>query len=59
MGTRRVQPLLRVGSSTLAAFLAILVASTARGDGVGVITVAKTLPPATVAVIDPESGTSS
>src|SRR5690606_25154456 len=58
-GTRRAQPLLRMGSSTLAACLAILVASTAKGDGVGVITVAKTLPPATVAVIDPESGTSS
>jgi hypothetical protein len=39
--------------------IAVLVASSARGDGVGLVTVAKSLPEATIAVIDPESGTSS
>ncbi|MCZ7687232.1 MAG: hypothetical protein M5U28_54255 [Sandaracinaceae bacterium] len=34
-------------------------ASSAEAGGVGLVTTAKTIPPATVAVIDPESGTSS
>ncbi|MBX3250310.1 MAG: VWA domain-containing protein [Myxococcales bacterium] len=34
-------------------------ASGARGDGVGLVMVAKSIPEATIAVIDPESGTSS
>ena len=36
-----------------------LIAATARGDGVANVMTSKSLPPATLAVIDPESGTSS
>jgi hypothetical protein len=43
----------------IALIVAALAASTARGDGVGLFMNAKTIPEATVAVIDPESGTSS
>ena len=52
-------PRLLRASSLVAGLLVALIASTARGDGVGLVTASKTLPPATVAVIDPESGTSS
>ena len=38
---------------------AVGVAGHARGDGVALVTVSKSIPPATVAIIDPESGTSS
>ncbi len=44
---------------SIAALLALFVASSAEAGGVGLVTTAKTIPPATVAVIDPESGTSS
>jgi hypothetical protein len=53
------QRVLRAGSWTFSLAFVALLASTARGDGVGLVTTAKTLPPATIAVIDPESGTSS
>ncbi|HJL06331.1 MAG TPA: MopE-related protein [Polyangiaceae bacterium LLY-WYZ-15_(1-7)] len=45
--------------STIITVLAIVsLATTARGDGVANVLTSKSLPPATVAVIDPESGTS-
>lgn len=46
-------------STAFAVLFSLFVAGTAEGAGVGLVTTAKTLPPATIAVIDPESGTSS
>jgi hypothetical protein len=49
----------RAGYSLAVVLLVVSMASTARGGGVGLVTTAKSIPPATVAVIDPESGTSA
>ena len=47
-------------ASRIAAIVGLwLVATTARGDGVAAVMTSKSLPPATIAVIDPEGGTSS
>ena len=46
-------------SSIVAVVLSFGIASDAFGDGVGLVTVNKSIPASTVAVIDPESGTSS
>ena len=55
----RAKGILRTRSTAAAVLTSLFVAGTAQGAGVGLVTTAKTLPPATVAVIDPESGTSS
>ena len=55
----RAKGILRTRSTAAAVLISLFVAGTAQGAGVGLVTTAKTLPPATVAVIDPESGTSS
>ena len=49
-------------AASLLGFCALLVASSAhlaRAEGVGQVLTSKSIPPATVALIDPESGTSS
>jgi len=55
-----IKGLARLGSSSaIIVALSMFITSDARGDGVAQVMTSKSIPQATVAVIDPESGTSA